>query len=178
MLVVPDTEHSVKCPMIVGTNVLRHVQSCVGSQTLPMKWQGVMSSMTNTLSHHVKAFTKKPIMVMSNEMRIITGVVCCIDDFTTGMTCLDTRSHGINVSSHVVKVDPNTSFSKIPVCICNLSAKPLHILPKSLLCILQEVEVVRHADPFEGTPAKSHNASKSLEELGIHIPTGTLDADQ
>jgi hypothetical protein len=72
----------------------------------------------------------------------------------------------LNVCPRVVKVEPNKSFSRIPVRVCNITARPLTILPKTSLCNLQDVEVFRSIDPLEGQIKKTHNQDKPLDDLG------------
>jgi hypothetical protein len=46
------------------------------------------------------------------------------------------------------------------------------------LCNLHDVSVVRTIDPSEGVADKSHNSDKTLNDLGISIPTETLTSEQ
>lgn len=63
------------------------------------------------------------------------------------------------------------SFCQIPVRVYNIS----NGLP---LCHLQDVAVIRNTDPFEGSRYKNRNADKSLEDLGIYVPTDVLRVDK
>lgn len=69
--------------------------------------------------------------------------------------------HGVNegckqgssyaVCPGLVKVNPNKHFSKVLVRICNLSARPVTVFQKSVICHLQEVNVVNTLDPSEAS---------------------------
>jgi hypothetical protein len=75
-----------------------------------------------------------------------------------------------------VNIGPGNVLSKIPVRICNLSARPVKIGPKTVYCNLKPAEVVRNLDPPEGSIPKDHNQDKSLEDLGINIPSNNLSS--
>ena len=122
----------------------------------------------------MKAYCNKVIVVKPNETRTITGRVRNTDGITLGVTETDGDSHYLNVCPRLVQVNPNRSFSKIPVRVCNISAHPITIKPKGLLCNLHDADVVRQVDPFENEDPKLHNADKSLEDLGVTLPTNTL----
>jgi len=59
-----------------------------------------------------------------------------------------------------------------------MSARPVTLMPKTILCSLQEVDVIRSVDPFGETIPKSHNSDKSMAELGIKLPTDTMSPIQ
>ena len=59
-----------------------------------------------------------------------------------------------------------------------MSARPVTLMPKTILCSLQEVGVIRSVDPFGETIPKSHNSDKSMAELGIKLPTDTMSPTQ
>lgn len=93
-------------------------------------------------------------------------------------------SRMIHVSSyavcpHLVKVNPNKRFSKVPVCICNISARPLCVRPRSLIYHLQEVEVVRSLDPVEtGLGNRSCNWNKTLSDLGVNVSSDVFSPER
>lgn len=96
---------------------------------------------------------------------------------TTGVTEADGCST-LNICPRVVKVKPNSTFSRIPVRVYNISARPLFITHSQTFCQLHNVDVLRSVDPFEGGTDKNHNHEKSLQELGISIPTEHLTHSQ
>jgi hypothetical protein len=84
----------------------------------------------------------------------------------------------VSVCPNLVHVKPTISFCKIPVKMCNMSAHPVVIKPNSLLCRLQNVNVVKKINPFKGSTAKINNANKSLKNLGISVPTNILTVNK
>ena len=178
VLIVPDTRYSASVPLILGTNVLHHFKASALSGELPSVWEEVFSAIAHTHSIPVKAYCYKAIVVRPYETRTTTGSVRKTDNITLGVTETDGDSHHLNICPRLVKVNPNRSFSKIPVRVCNLSARPITIRPKSLLCNLQDVDVVRRVDPFENENPKEDNSSKTLQELGVTIPTDTLSSKE
>ena len=62
---------------------------------------------------------------------------------------------------------------RVPVRIFNMSAKVVEIKPKSLLCGLSEVKVLRHVDPFnesidsvDSKKSESSCLKEEVEKLG------------
>ena len=48
----------------------------------------------------------------------------------------------LNVCPRLVKIKPDTSFARIPVKVCNLTAKPVTIYPNNSLYNLPEVQLI------------------------------------
>jgi len=177
VLVVPSTRYSATVPVIVGTNVLNYVKKSLGKNTeLPGPWNNVLSMFTDTRVIPVKVFHQRAIIVKPYETRSITGMVRNVGDMSVGITEATESSDSLVICPRVVQVKSGNTFSRIPVRICNMSASPMTIKPRSLLCGLQEVDVVRSVDPGEGSIPKQHNSDKSLSELSIDIPTDTLSS--
>lgn len=77
---------------------------------------------------------------------------------------------------------------RLPVRIFNMSAKIIKIRPNSTLCELQEVKVLRNADPVQQTTNKDHTAFASqisVEEFkrtdlpeGVELDSSKLNLKQ
>lgn len=178
VLVVPDTDYSARVPLLVGTNVIRHLHTHSIQTNVPSCWQQAFSAISCVQSVPVKAFIRKPFTIKPYQTCTVTGKVRNVGEVTLGVTETLDCSHYLNVCPRVVNVRPGKNFSRIPVRICNLSARPVVINPRSVLCSLKEVEVVRSIDPSECLVPKSHNQDKTLEELGITVPSENLSPDE
>jgi hypothetical protein len=179
VLIVPDTDYSFTVPVIVGTNIIRHFQNISSGEEIPSCWQQAFSAISCIHSVPVKAYNHRPITIQPYQTHTVTGKVRDVDDMTVGVTeTFDSSSSLLNICPRVVSVRPGKAFSRIPVRICNLSARPVVIHPNSVLCSLKQVEVVRSLDPSEGSVSKSHNQDKTLEELGVTIPSDNLSGDE
>ena len=176
LLIVPDTSYSLSVPFIVGTNILNHIRS-VRSTGIPTALKDAFSSMSVGQSLPVTSLNERVILVKPFETVTVTGKVRATGNMVSGVT-EPNDSFLLNVCPRVVKVEPNKSFSRIPVRVCNITARPLSIFPKTSLCNLQGVEVLRSIDPLEGQIKKTHNQDKSLDDLSISIPTEGLTKDQ
>lgn len=176
VLIVPDTKYSTSVPMIVGTNVLTHVRSS-GVSGFPSAFQNAFASLAGDHTVPVTSMNERVVVVKPFETATVTGKVRSVGKMSVGVTEPHDSSN-LNICPRLVKVSSGTSFSRIPVRICNLTARPLSIFPRTSLCNLQDVEVVRTVDPAEGCIPRSHNQDKSLDDLGITIPSDTLSKEQ
>ena len=84
-----------------------------------------------------------------------------------------------NVCPRVVSVKQNVQTARIPVRICNISARPIIIKPKTPLCDLHEVKVIKNVDPFEGSFSQNTSPSElSFEDIGVSLPDKHLTLHQ
>ena len=69
--------------------------------------------------------------------------------------------------------------ARVPVRICNISARPITIKPKTPLCDLHEVKVIKNVDPFEGSFSQKASSSElSFEDIGVSLPDEHLTPHQ
>ncbi|KAH3719836.1 hypothetical protein DPMN_062720 [Dreissena polymorpha] len=103
----------------------------------------------------------RPITLHPGESRTVTGFFRKPRDVKTAVTepVDDIHSHSAIICPRVVQVDKPGRKVRIPVRICNVTAKPIKIRAKQNLCKLEEITVLREA------PINEHatNASVSLE---------------
>ena len=67
--------------------------------------------------------------------------------------------------------------ARAPVRISNISARPITIKPKTPLCDLHEVKVIKNVDPFEGSFSQKAN-ELSFEDIGVSLPDKHLTPHQ
>ena len=58
---------------------------------------------------------------------------------------------------------------RVPVRIFNISAKVVEIKPKTTICSLSEVKVVRHEDFSSDNVSDDSNSDTDIESLGVDI---------
>ena len=84
-----------------------------------------------------------------------------------------------NVCPRLVSMKPNVKTARIPVRICNISARPITIKPKSQLCDLHEVKVIENVSPFSTSfSQRASTGEASSEELKLDLPTENLSPQQ
>lgn len=176
ILIVPDTDYSLTVPFIVGTNILNYLKSS-GTEGLPSPLSDTLDSLPGEHTTPVTLLHQRTIIVRPYETITLDGKVRNIGSMSAGVT-ESTDSLMLNICPRLVKLQPGSSFCRVPVRVCNLTARPISIHPRMTVCNLQDVSVVRTIDPSEGAVNKSHNSDKSLEDLGISIPTDTLTPEQ
>ena len=179
ILVVPVTKYSGQVPLIVGTNIIGELK-VHAQQTdidIPTAWNTAFAAFTATDSKFVKSTNKKPIVVHPNQVVTINGLVRDTSNYENAVTENLEDNHDFNVCPRIVAVKSNSKTARVPVRVCNISARPITIKPKSQLCSLQEVNVIKTMDPscnsvsVEGSP-------KSFEDLGIHLPRDNLSSGE
>ena len=96
----------------------------------------------------VKSTNKTQIILKPNECRTITGMVRGTSQYSTAVTENKSQDCDFNVCPRVVSVKQNCKTTRIPVRVCNISARPITIKPKTQLCDLHEVQVIKSMDFF------------------------------
>ena len=87
----------------------------------------------------------------------------------------DTASSRIGVCPRVVTLNKPGKIDRVPVRIFNMSAKVLTIPPKSILCQLQEVKVLRHCDPVNDKNFTAFTKQQSASTSDINHEDITQD---
>ena len=180
VLVVPDTDFNRICPVIVGTNVLRPLRSKVSlssvSSDIPGPWQLAMDSLTYK-TYTVKASSRKPISVKPYEMVVIDGFARGIDHDVAEAVTETVEQSRYSVCPRVHKLS-GTNYQKIPVKVCNMTAKPISIKPRSVVCHLSEVKVIDNLASDIPTSSQDSKGFAVLEELGVKLETDELSPEQ
>ena len=71
----------------------------------------------------------------------------------------------------------NSKTARVPVRVLNITARPITIKPKSQLCSLQEVNVIKTMDPSCDSVSEE-GSSKSFQDLGIRLPKENLSSGE
>jgi len=177
VLVVPDTDFNQSCPVIVGTNIIRICkESCSNSDVVvPEEWNTAICSMACE-SFPVKSVNKRPIVIGPYETVLVKGVSRNIASSISEAVTENLDQHrNILVCPRVVNV-ANRSRSTISVKVCNISAKPFTIKPKTNFCQLQEVKVVDNLVSSQDQHETSEESG--FESLGVKLDESNLSAEQ
>ena len=177
LLVVPETEYNISVPVVIGTNILRPVKStlsCDSQSNIPRVWDNAFSAIDASVVSVVKSTNKRPIKVNPMSVMTVSGLCKSNSGLQTAVTeCYDDRQDSLGVCPRVVNLK-SSGKSRIPVRIYNMTAKVVYLKPRSVLCGLSEVNVMRHAD-LVGTDNtvdsenKESDTGKILEKLGIEL---------
>ena len=124
-----------------------------------------------------KSTNKKSIVVYPNESKTITGMVRRTSHYENAVTENIDESNDLNVCPCVVAVKANSKTARIPVRVCNISAQPITIKPRSQMCSLQEVNVIITMDPSCDSVSVG-SSSKSFEDLGINLHKKNLSQSE
>ena len=162
--------------MIVGTNVLRLYKSCTEDQ-MPTAWQLAIDSMDVMAT--VKSTNKKPVHVYPNESIVLNGIAINVDDLTEVITENCDSELNYLVCPRVLKFGRSAKVQKVPVKICNITAKTITIRPKSDICSISPVKVV---DSLASETSDSDGPACRKEsipvDLGVNIDKDNLSANQ
>jgi len=158
LLVVPVVEYHGTAHVLLGQNILRELKPVAENITLNNVWQAGFMSIDADVG---LVTATRPITLHPGESRTVTGFFRKPRNVKTAITepVDDMHSHSAIVCPRVVQVDKPGRTARIPVRICNVSAKPIKIRAKQNLCKLEEITVLREAPIFEPVT----NASVSLE---------------
>ena len=84
----------------------------------------------------------------------------------------------MTVCPRVVELKQAGATARIPVRVCNLSARAIEIPPKSFLCSLNGVKVVDSWTPDSSQEQETTSESTSFEDLGVNVDTENFSDDQ
>ena len=179
ILIVSTTRFSGQVPIIVGTNIIAAFRDHDnGTASVPSAWNNAFNVLSCPQSKTVKSTNKKPVIVRSNETVTLTGLVRNTATFENAVT-ENMSDNEFNVCPRVVSVKQNMKTARVPVRICNISARPITIKPKTPLCDLHEVKVIKNVDPFEGSFSQKASSSElSFEDIGVSLPDEHLTPHQ
>ena len=175
LLVVPTIDYHEKVPVIVGTNIIsrlkeRNLESC----DVPHTWQLAFSSVANNSVGVVKSTTHVTLQPM--EVKTVTGLVRKKQHVESAITeQMDSNiTSKATVCPRVVSLNNPGKTSRVPVRLCNMSARTLKIPPKSNLCDLHEVKVLR--SPSVAQPSDNSD-TVNIKQQRI-VDDGDDDDDQ
>ena len=187
LLVVSPTEYSKEVPVIVGTNLIRMYNMCKSDgqvRKVPNEWQLAFDSMNDTKIGHVISTNKKPITLKPMTTVTLSGLArqnTQIKGPCTVVTENDNEKFVDKVAVCPRVVNVKGIASRVPVKLYNMTAKEVSIQPKTTLCSLSEVKVVRHSVDINTCMSdKGDNCDSEfdIESLGVKIDEKLPDASR
>ena len=179
ILIVSTTRLSGQVPIIDGTNIIAAFKGHDnGTASVSSAWNNAFNILSCPQSKIVKSTNKKPVIVESNETVTLTRLVKNTANFENAVT-ENMPDNEFNVGPRVVSVIQNTKTAHVPVRICDISARPITIKPKTPLCDLHDVKVIKNVDPFGGSfLQKSSSSELSFEDIGVSLLEENLTPNQ
>ena len=161
-LVVPMTDYNKTVPCIVGTNVIREFQRSNSDDT-PEAWKVAFNALVAQHVGSVKTTSK--VSLKPFEVKDITGFVrknrnC--DAAITESTEI-ANSPNLSASPRIVTLSNPGKTARVPVRVCNMSAKIVTLPPKTSLCDLHEVKVLRSLPLGDKDSVKAHVSQQRVE---------------
>ena len=187
VVVVPTTEYGRQLPVIVGTNAINKCRErCESNTTVPGVWQNAFVSTQQGRIGIVKSTNNFTIKLEPNETVTLSGLVRKgreVEEVVTEPT--EGASSKLGVCPRVVKLDAVGKYQRVPVRLFNISASPVLIAPKTDLCELHEVKVMRSIDPVGEADHKAqcgHQNAQITEDRklpeGIDLTSCNLTEEQ
>ena len=154
-LVVPATDYNKTVPFTVGTNVIREFQKS-NSADIPEAWKVAFNALLAQHVGSVKTTTK--VTLKPWEVKDVTGFVrkdrnC--DAAITESTEIGNTPH-VSASPRIVTLSNPGKTARVPVRVCNMSAKVVTLPSKTSLCDLHEVKVLRSLPLGDKDSVKAH----------------------
>ena len=179
VLVVPTTGYSGQVPMIVGTNIIGRIKGCITDKSsISNAWNNAFAALSCSQTKAVRSTNKVHIILKPNETQTLVGLVRNpqLENAVTENTPIE---DSFNVCPRLFAVKPNAKTARIPVKICNISARPITIKPKSQLCDLHEVKVMENSDPITTSFAQSASTSDaSADEVKLDFSSENLSPQE
>lgn len=177
LLIVSDTDYNSKVPAIIGTNVIRLFKQDKSPSDVPVEWQTAFDSMCDD-GLPVKTTCNYSIRINPGEIKTLHGIVrktngieCAVTEHTNG-----SLSGNLTICPRVVSLKGPGTTIRVPVRVCNLSAKVIEIPPKSILCSLSSVNVVDAWTP--DSSQKQEKSSVNIPNLSDQIDKQNLSSDE
>ena len=184
-LVVPMRVYNKEVPIIVGTNIINRVYQCTveGTADIPTEWATAFQAIRNDQVGVVRTTTS--VVLQPNETRTISGLAQKSRDSASALTepLEDGLTSKVSVCPRVVRTNRPGTTARIPVRVCNLSAKVVTIPAHSSVCNLTELKVLKRDPMKEMTEMFSaerhqHTVSKNTCKLDIDLDGTVLTEKQ
>jgi hypothetical protein len=129
LLVVPETDYNKSVPVVIGTNILRHIKSSVSDShvKVPHNWDIAFSALDAGVSL-AKSTNKRPIKVGPMSVLTVSGICKSKTVLETVVSVKSLGKNRIQGTSKDIQYDYQGSISE------------------SIICGLKEVKVMRHTD--------------------------------
>lgn len=179
MLVVQDTEFNKKCPIIIGTNVLRICRNVLNNKIsgtcIPLQWQRALDTL-KCQSYHVRSMCKRSVIIEPNKSMVVKGRTNGVPrkESMTLITENCDKDLKFTVCPRVVEL---SGFMKptVQVTVCNITAKPITIKRGMILCNLEEVKIVNNSVHFQ---QNEESETSDPISLGVKIDSNVLNTEQ
>ena len=184
-LIVPMTDYNRKLRFIVGTNVIRgYKKSESVTDDVPESWQLAFKSLSAQHVGTVKTTNK--IILQPWEIRDITGFVRKVRHCDSAITEATEVGHCPNVTTRprIVALDNPGKTARVPVRVCNMTAKLITLPQKTSLCDLHELKVLRSVPLCDKDTVKAHvnqqtvDSEKASHVNGINLEDTYLTVEQ
>ena len=178
ILVVKDTDFNKTVPVIIGTNIICEFSDCRSKADTPFEWQTALDSLCDN-SIPVKTTNNFSIHVGPGEMKTVTGIARKSSEaMNAALTehINSSLSGDLTICPRVVSLKAPGTTVRVPVRVCNLSARVIEIPPRSLLCSSNEVSVVDSWTP--DLPQTQEAKSPSSGQLDFNIDEENLTSDK
>ncbi|MES9884250.1 MAG: reverse transcriptase family protein, partial [Sedimenticola sp.] len=187
LLVVTSTAYNDTVPVIVGTNIIRTCRNQTMEDEhsqLPEPWTLAFQ----TISQHSVGVvrTTNQLTLKPMETRTITGFTRKSEQINFAVTERSLRDHSPRISAcpRVVSLQNPGKTSRVPVRLCNLSARTVTLPAKSIVCELQEVDVLRSCVIGDASASSSAHSSQqttsdsTIPSLGVDLDDSALTSEQ
>ena len=139
---------------------------CTQETEIPDEWKNAFISLQKGRVGVVKSTNKHNIKIQPNETVTLLGLVRKNKEVETAVTeATEGASSRSGVCPRVVNINSPGKSRRIAVRLFNISAKVIDIAPKSSLCELNEVTVLRNIDISEHKEGSSHIHQQRAEKL-------------
>ena len=185
VLVIPDTEFNSSCPVIIGTNVIRHCKSHVlngDASDVPEAWSTAFSALSCN-SSIVRVTNKHTIAIGPYESMTFYGITRSFSHSASAFVTenLGDSNNNFLVKPHVDKLPDTGNCARVPVHICNVTAKTIFVPPRSVICHNSEVNVIDNLASYlqsETKVSETHDEGDITDKLGVVIDNYYLTSAQ
>ncbi|MCG8110256.1 MAG: reverse transcriptase family protein, partial [Candidatus Thiodiazotropha taylori] len=150
-LIVPSTEHNIEVPVIVGTIVIDGFKNLCHQRDetqVPEVWNNAFVSLQRSNVGIVKSTNKTDVKIQPMQSITLPGLVRKKDSVEAAVTeQTQGASSRVGVCPRVLSLEKKGNYQRVQVRLFNMSAKVVNIRPRSDLCELHEVKVLRSIDP-------------------------------
>lgn len=174
VLVVPNKEGSESVPCVVGTNVIRLCKenTLKGKyDSFPQAWEAAFTTIGSDVVGVVKSTRR--LVIQPNEVRTVTGILRkngTIEAAVTEPCSIDNYACRINVCPRLITAQGRGKTARVPVRVCNMSVKPIVIPPRTNICELKTVQVIRNVDFKTEVSISSMEIQPSSDEVEDERP--------
>ena len=180
MLVVPTTKYNKEVPVIIGTNVIGDLkESLPNAEKVPLESEFAYEAIQN--DRVGVARTTRKLTLQPNEAKTIRCLVRRNENIETEPT-EKAISARVTVCPRVVRVDKPGKTARIPVWVCNMSAKSVTLHAQSEVCNWEVMKVLDR-DPVKEMADRKQQVEHHQQSIGekkvyINLGDSVLTSEQ